>query len=56
MANTIKIKSSETPAAVPSSLADGELALNRADGELFYKDSADVIVSLLDIDCGEITA
>jgi hypothetical protein len=56
MANTIKIKSSETPAAVPSSLADGELALNRADGELYVKDATDTIVSLLHIDCGEVTA
>jgi hypothetical protein len=56
MANTIQIKSSATPDAVPSSLADGELALNRADGELYVKDSSDQIVSLLNIDCGEITA
>ena len=56
MANTIKIKSSSTPDAVPSSLADGELALNRADGELYVKGASDQIVSLLDIDCGEVTA
>lgn len=56
MASTIQIKSSEVPAAVPASLADGELALNRADGELFFKTASDQIVSLLDIDCGEITA
>ena len=53
---TIQIKSSDVPAAVPPSLAHGELAINRADGELFFKDDANQIVSLLDIDCGEITA
>ena len=56
MANTIQIKRSATPGAVPASLAVGELALNRADGELYYLDASNQIVSLLDIDCGEITA
>ena len=56
MASTIQIKRSSTPGAVPSSLAAGELALNRADGELYYLDASSQIVSLLDIDCGEITA
>lgn len=56
MANQIQIKRSSTPGAVPSSLAVGELALNRADGELYYLDASNQIVSLLDIDCGEITA
>lgn len=56
MANTIQIKRSSTPGAVPSSLVAGELAINRADGELYYLDASDQIVSLLDIDCGEITA
>ena len=55
MANQIQIKRSATPGAVPSSLAVGELALNRADGELYYLDASNQIVSLLDIDCGEIT-
>jgi hypothetical protein len=54
MASTIQIKRSSTPGAVPSSLAVGELALNRADGELYYLDASDQIVSLLDLDCGEI--
>lgn len=56
MANTIQIKRSSTPGAVPASLAAGELALNRADGELYYLDASNQIVSLLDIDCGEITS
>jgi hypothetical protein len=54
MASTIQIKRSSTPGAIPSSLVAGELALNRADGELYYLDAADQIVSLLDIDCGEV--
>lgn len=56
MASIIQIKRSSTPGAVPSSLAVGELALNRADGELYYLDASNQIVSLLGIDCGEITA
>lgn len=54
MANQIQLKRSATPGAIPSSLAVGELALNRADGELYYLDASNQIVSLLDIDCGEI--
>jgi hypothetical protein len=54
MASTIQIKRSSTPGAVPATLVAGELALNRADGELYYLDAADQIVSLLDIDCGEV--
>ena len=38
MANTtIQIKKSGTPTAVPTNLANGELAINYADGKLFYK-------------------
>jgi hypothetical protein len=38
MANTtIAIKKSATGSAVPSSLAFGELAINYADGKLYYK-------------------
>lgn len=43
MANTIKIKNSGTASNVPSSLEHGELAINYADGLLFYKNSSDVI-------------
>lgn len=56
MANTIQIKRSSTPGAVPASLAAGELALNRADGELYYLNASNQIVSLLNIDCGEVVA
>ena len=43
MANTILIKKSGTPGAVPGSLALGELAINYADGNLFYKNGSSVI-------------
>lgn len=40
MANTvIQLKKSATPSQVPGDLANGELAINYADGKLFYKDS-----------------
>jgi hypothetical protein len=45
MANTvIQLKYSATPSAVPASLANGELAINYADGKLFYKNVAGYIV------------
>lgn len=56
MANTIQLKRSTTTGAIPSSLADGELALQRADKTIFFKDSNDTIHDLLNIDCGEILA
>jgi hypothetical protein len=40
MANTVKIRNSSTAAAAPSSLEAGELAINTADGTLFWEDSA----------------
>ena len=46
MANTIKIKNSATALAVPGSLEAGELALNRADGLLYYKNSSNAIAAL----------
>lgn len=46
MPNTILLKKSGTAAAVPASLSYGELALNYADGKLFYKNSAGDIVAL----------
>lgn len=54
MASTIQLKRSSTAGAVPSSLADGELALQRADKTIYFKDSTDTIHDLLNIDCGEI--
>jgi hypothetical protein len=45
MANTvIQLKYSATPSAVPASLANGELAINYADGKLFYRNVAGYIV------------
>ena len=35
--NTLLIKRSDDVAGVPSSLLEGELAINVADGKLFYK-------------------
>ena len=46
MPNTILVKKSGTASAVPSALSYGELALNYADGRLFYKNAAGSIVSL----------
>lgn len=44
MANTtIQLKKSSTPSATPTNLANGELAINFADGKLFYKDSTGTI-------------
>jgi hypothetical protein len=46
MANTvIQLKKSATPSAAPSSLAFGELAINYADGVLYYKSSNTAIAS-----------
>jgi hypothetical protein len=44
--STIKIKRSGTSSQTPSSLEHGELALNYADGKLFYKDASDNIAEL----------
>lgn len=45
MSNTIiAIKKSSTPSSVPSNLEFGELALNYADGKIFYKNTSSVIV------------
>ena len=44
----IQIYNSSTPAAVPTAgnLANGELAINIADGKLFYKDSGGVVQTI----------
>jgi hypothetical protein len=44
MANTIQIKRSGTTSQIPTSLAYGELAINYADGKLYYRNSSDAIV------------
>lgn len=56
MANTIAIKSSAAAGASPVTLAAGELAINRADDELYFIDESGNIVSIVWIDCGEIVA
>ena len=44
MANTvIKLKKSSTPSVSPVDLEYGEIAINYADGRLYYKDSSDTI-------------
>lgn len=44
MSNLIKIKNSNIPNRIPSSLETGELAINVHDGKLFYKNSNNQIV------------
>ena len=47
MANTvIALKKSATPSAAPVSLANGELAINYADGKLFYKHANGTIAAI----------
>ena len=45
MANVIKLKNSGTANSAPTSLEVAELAINYADGILFFKDSNNTIVS-----------
>lgn len=57
MPNTIKIKSNGTAGTAPSSLEVGELALNRADGQLYYKNTSNAIAAITDtIDGGAASA
>jgi hypothetical protein len=44
MANIVKIKRSGAASQAPSILEDGELALNYADGKLFYKNFSNAII------------
>jgi hypothetical protein len=46
MPNTIQIKRSNTGSSVPTTLADGELAVNTADRRLYFKDSVGDILNL----------
>jgi len=45
MPTTVKIRRSGTASATPSALEHGELALNYADGKVFWKDASNVIQS-----------
>lgn len=57
MPNVIKIKNNGTAGVAPSSLVAGELALNRADGQLYYLNSSSNIAAVTDtIDGGVVQA
>ena len=43
MANTVRILRSTTAGATPSSLATGQIAINEADGKIFYRNAAGVV-------------
>lgn len=47
MANLIQLKRSSTAGAAPSSLADGEVAVQQADGALFWRNSAAAVRRML---------
>ena len=49
MAQTIKLKNSGTSSNTPSSLEHGELAINYADGKIFYKNSSNNIVEFANL-------
>ena len=55
MANTIKIKNSGTANTAPTSLVVGELAVNYADGILYYKNSSNAISILAQASGSSIT-
>jgi hypothetical protein len=44
MANVITLKKSSTPSQAPAALAEGEIAINYADGKLFYKNISNSII------------
>ena len=44
MANVIKIKNSGTANTAPTSLEVGELAVNYADGKIYYKNTSNAVV------------
>lgn len=44
MANTFKIKRSGTASQAPTSLEYGEIAINYADGKIFYKNSSNAVI------------
>jgi hypothetical protein len=45
MSTTVKIRRSGTASATPSALEHGEIAINYADGKVFWKDASNVITS-----------
>jgi hypothetical protein len=58
MPTTVKIRRSGTASATPSALEHGEIAINYADGKMFWKDAASAIqsFSFASIDGGEVLA
>ena len=58
MPTTVKIRRSGTASATPSALEHGEIAINYADGKMFWKDAASAIqsFSFASIDAGEVVA
>ncbi len=46
MANTVRILRSATPGATPSALVSGQIAVNEADGKLFYRTAAGAVAEL----------
>lgn len=52
MATTVQHKRSETSGSAPSSgsLAEGELALNLADGKIYSKNSSGAVVQMISYD------
>jgi hypothetical protein len=55
MPNVIKLKNSGTANSAPSSLEAGELAINYADGKIYYKNSSNVIVQIATIEANSVT-
>jgi hypothetical protein len=53
---TVRIKRSNTAAATPASLADGEIAVNQSDGTLFYHTAAGGVAQLPKGDLTQTTA
>ena len=43
MANTVRNPYSNTAGNVPSSLSNGQIGVNQADGKLFYRDGAGAV-------------
>lgn len=46
MANTVRLPYSNTATNTPSSLGNGVLAINQADGKLYYRNSSGVVTQL----------
>ena len=49
MANTVRILRSTTAGNVPSSLVSGQIAVNEADGRLFYRSAAGAVTTFSSI-------